>query len=154
MTCVPAGARWSLHRPHRDGSTGTGGGPLHLAGGAGPGRRGASQRTGDRGYASAELAVALPALVLVLLAALGAISAVTAQLRCADAASRAARLASRGDPPGGALSAAPGGARLAVSRSGGEVSATVTIRWSLGGTLPGVDLSATAVAEAEPGEPA
>jgi Flp pilus assembly protein TadG len=125
---IPAGVRWRRWRSH---------------GGAG----------GDAGSATAEMAVALPALIVVLVAALAAVSAVTAQLRCADAASRAARLAARGEPTGAALGSAPGGARLALSRSGGEVSATVTIRWSLGPHLPGVELSAAAVAEAEPGEP-
>jgi Flp pilus assembly protein TadG len=101
--------------------------------------------------ATAELAVALPALLLVVVAAVGAVSAVTAQLRCADAAVRAARAAARGAPAGPALRAAPAGAHLATSRDGDEVRATVTARWQPMGHL-GVDLTATAVAEVEPGE--
>jgi Flp pilus assembly protein TadG len=102
--------------------------------------------------ATAELAVALPALLLVLAAALGAVSAVTAQLRCADAAVRAARAAARGAPTESALRAAPDGSRLVLDRQSDGVRATVSLRWH---PVPGVgvDLSAAAVAEAEPGEP-
>jgi Flp pilus assembly protein TadG len=114
--------------------------------------RAAGRRTGrDHGMATAELAVALPALLLVVVAAVGAVSAVTAQLRCADAAVRAARAAARGAPTGSALSAAPGAAHLAISRDGDEIRATVTARWQPVGHL-GVDLAATAAAEVEPGE--
>ncbi len=49
----------------------------------------------DRGSVTAELAVALPALVLLLLAGLTAVQAVTVQLRCVDAAREAARAAAR-----------------------------------------------------------
>jgi hypothetical protein len=101
---------------------------------------------------TAELAVALPALLLVVVAAVGAVSAVTAQLRCTDAAVRAARAVARGEPAEPALRAAPEGARLAIASAGDEVRATVTVRWSLGSGLAGIDLAASAVAELEPGE--
>lgn len=49
---------------------------------------------------TAEIAVALPALVLVLTLGLGAVAAVTDQLRCVDAARTGARLLARGEPVG------------------------------------------------------
>lgn len=52
----------------------------------------------DGGMVTAELAVALPALVLVLGVLLGALALGADQVRCVDAASAAARSLARGDP--------------------------------------------------------
>ena len=50
----------------------------------------------DRGSATVELAVGLPALVLLLLFGLGAVDAVLARLQCVDAARDAALTSARG----------------------------------------------------------
>lgn len=73
------------------------------------------------------------------------------QVRCVDAAREAARLAARGDDAAAASAAgtvAPDGAVLQLRRDGGYVVATVNSRSAL---LPGVSISATAAAAAEPG---
>jgi Flp pilus assembly protein TadG len=100
---------------------------------------------------TAELAVALPALVVVMIAALYGVALVTAQLRCTDAAAVAARLAARGESTATvrstALAAAPSGARLGVAESATTVTATVTVRVSLpglSGLLPGVSITGRA----------
>jgi len=75
------------------------------------------------------------------------------QVRCADAAREAARLAGRGDEAGAARAVAalaPDGADLALGGSGDFVTATVT-SGAVGGLLPGVTLRATATAAREPG---
>jgi hypothetical protein len=89
-----------------------------------PGRR------AERGAASAELAVALPSLVIVLAVALGAVDLGLSQVRCVDAARLGARLLARGEPPGSVLAdvraAAPEGARVSVTTAGNRVSVVVT----------------------------
>jgi Flp pilus assembly protein TadG len=85
------------------------------------------------GSVTAELALALPAVVLVLGALLGTGQVVGAQLRCVDAARAAARLAARGEPDGPVTAAgkrlAPGGARVEVAL--GAQVATVTVSTSV-----------------------
>lgn len=54
-------------------------------------------RRGERGSVTAEIAVGLPAVILVLAACLGGLSLATAQLRAQDAAADAARMLGRGD---------------------------------------------------------
>src|SRR5262245_48024597 len=107
----------------------------------------------DRGTVTAELAACLPVLILVLAAALTAVSAVAARVRVQDAAREAARAAARGDPAAArrlAAQAAPGG-HLALSADAGDVVAVVraTVH-PLGGYLPGMSVSARAVAAVEP----
>jgi hypothetical protein len=91
--------------------------------------------SGDSGMVTAEFAVALPAFVLVVIGALSAVAIVTAQLRCADAAGIAARMASRGDTAAvvraAALEAAPHGARVDVVAANGLVTATVAANLSV-----------------------
>jgi Flp pilus assembly protein TadG len=109
----------------------------------------------DRGSVTAEFAVAMPAVILLLLAGLMAVSAVLTKLECVDAARQAARAAARGESGVAAGSrAAPPGAAVSVSARGGQVRATVraAVR-PLGAGLPGLTVSATAVAEPEPGVP-
>jgi TadE-like protein len=99
----------------------------------------------DAGMVTAEFAVALPAFVLIVLAALSGVALMTAQLRCADAADIAARMAARGD---GAtvvrsvvLPDVPGGAALSLTSTATLVTATVQARLSVPGLsrfLPGV----------------
>lgn len=97
----------------------------------------------------------MPAVVLLLLAALTAVSAVLTKLECVDAARQAARAAARGDSGSTAGSrAAPSGAAVSVTSDGGQIRATVraSVR-PLGAVLPGLTVSADAVAEPEPGVP-
>jgi Flp pilus assembly protein TadG len=109
---------------------------------------------------TAELAVALPALVLVVVAALYGVALVTAQLRCADAAAVAARLAARGESTATVratgLAAAPAGARLGIASSASTVTATVAVRVAipaLSRLLPAVTISARAADDLQRAEP-
>ena len=106
----------------------------------------------DRGSATVELAVSLPALVLLLFFALGAVLAVRTQLECIDAARDGALAAARGDDGMAAASrGAPPGAAIAVAGDGSSVRVTVaaTVR-PLGG-LAGFEVPGSAVAAREPG---
>lgn len=103
---------------------------------------------------TAELAVALPALVLVLTCCLSGLAAVIDQVRCVDAARLAARAAARGDSPGAvradAVKAAPAGAMVSITAAGQQVRVVVTVTaggWA--GFLPSFDLSATATTPVE-----
>lgn len=79
--------------------------------------------------ATAEFAVALPAVILVVVLALAAISTVSDQVRCIDAARATARLLARGDPTASAMAQgrrlAPAGATFSVGGSGSEVTVSV-----------------------------
>jgi hypothetical protein len=102
----------------------------------------------DSGTATAELAVSLPALTLLLVAGLGALSAVRDQMECVAEAREVALAQARGESP-----PPVSGATVEVSRDGDLVRVVVTRhRQPLGGALPGFDITATAVAAAEPGE--
>jgi hypothetical protein len=81
---------------------------------------------GDRGSVTAELAVAFPAVVLLLLAGLTGVSAVLTKLRCVDSAREAARVEARGDAgePAGRR-AAPDGASISIAVEGDSVRAVV-----------------------------
>ncbi|HWC36130.1 MAG TPA: TadE family type IV pilus minor pilin [Mycobacteriales bacterium] len=115
----------------------------------------------DAGMVTAEFAVALPSLVLVVAAAIGGVVAVTDEMRCTDAAATAARLAARGEPPSTvravALRGAPHGAALQLTSSASTVSATVVTHiggpgWL--GRLPFFTIRQRAVAAREgAGEP-
>ena len=121
----------------------------------------AAARRQDSGMATAELAVALPALVLLVAAGMTAVSVLTAQLRCVDAAREAARAAARGEGAAVVRSLAersgPAGSDIEVTSGGQEVEVTVSAQaHSVGGLLPAVHVQATAVALREPepsGEP-
>jgi len=109
----------------------------------------------DRGAVTAEFAVALPALVMLLGFSLGAVDATLDKLRCTDAARDAALIQARGGD-GTALgrAEAPTGASVVVTSESGFVRATVSMRTSpLGTHLPGVDVTAVAVVAVEPGAP-
>ncbi len=132
---------------------------------AGPSARAARCRRGcgrcDRGMVTAEAAVALPVLFVVLALAVWALACVSAQLRCVDAARAAARLAARGETPGVVLAAGreagPRGASISTGRAGEQV--VVTVRAEVrpfGGALralPAVSVSARAAALREEGLP-
>ena len=114
-----------------------------------------SGRRVDRGAATAELAVALPSLVIVLAVALAAVDLGLAQVRCVDAARLGARLLARGEPEGSVLAevraAAPHGAEVSVTSDGTRVSVLVTAAVPAAlrplGTLPAPSASAQAVLE-------
>jgi len=94
--------------------------------------------------------------VLLLAVSVTAVSAVTTQLRCVDAAREAARAAARGaaDAESAGQRVAPDGARVTVESGGKQVLAVVRVRVRpFGSWITGPEVSATAVAEPEPGEP-
>lgn len=113
----------------------------------------------ERGSVTAELATALPVLVVLLAVALAAVAAVTAQLRCVDAAREGARAAARGEPPARVATlagqVAPTGARVDVAAAGADtVAVTVTARVPfVGRLLAPITVQARAVALVEPGVP-
>ncbi len=115
-----------------------------------------------RGSVTAETAVLLPVLLVVLAAAIGVLACVAAQLRCVDAARAAARVAARGDTAQVVRTAgerlAPPGATVTL-RSAGEGLVEVVVAAQVrpfGGALdalPAVPVSGRAVAAVEGGGP-
>ena len=103
----------------------------------GDGRDRGDRGDSDRGTATAELAVVLPAVVLLAASGVWAVAAAAAQLRCVDAAGTGARALARGDPT------------AAVSRAVVEVRMTVRLPgpWPRDG--PGVVVGDRAVAVLE-----
>ena len=114
-------------------------------------------RSSDRGMVTAELAVAIPSVVLVLAMCLVAVGAGVDQIRCVDAARLASRAAARGDDPAKvhalAAQAAPSGARVAVGPAGDGIRVTVTSRTGGWGGLPGWDVVAWAETPVESADP-
>lgn len=109
------------------------------------------------GYVTAELAMALPTLLLILVASLYALSAQSLSGRCADAARAGARDLARGDD-GAAVSgrvraALPAGGTATVRRQPGlvglEVSAPLPVPRPLRGILADRRLTARAMAADE-----
>lgn len=105
---------------------------------------------------TAETAVVLPVLLLVLAGAVAAVTVVGAQLRCVDAAREGARAAARGEAAAVVEAvvarSAPDGAVAIVSGDADEVSVTVSARIAPVGALPlEISVSAEAVARREPG---
>ena len=98
-----------------------------------------------------EAAIALGSLVAVLAVVLAAVGAVVAQVRCVDAAGEAARRASRDDVPGAQVlaRALPTGTEVRVEPEGDLVHVVVRVP-PLGGALPGLRVTAEAVAAREP----
>ncbi len=112
--------------------------------------RGARER--ERGMVSAELAAAVPALLLVLVVGLTAVRLGVDEVRCVDAARLAARALARGDSQevavGLAVRAGPGGSAVTVRAAGAEVDVEVTA----GRELPGwgrITVRGAAVAQRE-----
>jgi hypothetical protein len=93
---------------------------------------------------TAELAVALPAVLLVLAACLGGLRLGVEQVLLADAAGLAARSAARHDPPSrtASLLQATSGRLVAVAHSGGVVCVEVAASPVLVGALVRVPLIA------------
>lgn len=141
----PTGTRPAAGRGSR-GRTGTTGGGRRTSG---------AVRGTDTGAVTAEVAIALPAVVLVLAVLLVTAAATAAQLRCADGARAGARLAALGEPDAAVVVAARrvagGSVDVAVSR--GDPWVEVTVRspgpgaWFTGG---GIAVAASATAWVEP----
>lgn len=103
---------------------------------------------------TAETAVVLPVLLLVLAGAVAAVVLVGAQLRCVDAAREGARAAARGEPAAVVADlagrAGPDGAAVGTATAGDRVTVTVSARVQPLGPLPlalTVSASATALVE-------
>lgn len=131
--------------------------PCELAAGRRSDQGGPAGRSGDRGAVTAETAVVLPVLVVVLLLAVWVLACVAAQLQCVDAARIAAREAARGEPAtavaASARQAAPSGAVIEVRRVGDRVEVIVRARVRPFGmvlrALPATPVAARAVAVLE-----
>ncbi|MGQ0626209.1 MAG: TadE family type IV pilus minor pilin [Sporichthyaceae bacterium] len=121
----------------------------------GRGRGSAGRCHGDRGAVTVELALAMPALVLVLAAAVWVISVLSTAMACTDAARAGARAAARGESEHVVRAivrdVGPAGAQLTQRVSGAVVLVRVRVRieapWGL--PAPGVDVGGQAVAALE-----
>lgn len=106
------------------------------------------RRYGDRGFVTAEAALALPVLVMVTAMLVSGLIAVLLQMQCVDAARSGARAAARQDPADQVVEVArgiaPRGATVTVSREESLVRVVVVAKTP----LP-FDLRAEAVADAE-----
>ena len=105
---------------------------------------------------TAETAIVLPVLLLVLAGAVAAVVVVGAQLRCVDAAREGARAAARGEDAAQVTAlaslVAPDGAAVGIDAAGDHVRVTVAARILPLGPVPlRVRVSAEAVAAQEPG---
>lgn len=92
-------------------------------------RSAAARGSVDRGSVTAEFAVVLPAVVLVLLLTAGALGASARQVRLQDAAADAARLVARGEPATRAQSTvadAVSGSAASIAYRGDLVCVTAT----------------------------
>lgn len=88
----------------------------------------------DRGSITAEIAVGLPAVIVVLAACLGGLSLATAQLRAQDVAADAARLLGRGEPVAAAarlVTRSVAGAELDITRPADLVCIRVIVEQRL-----------------------
>ena len=112
---------------------------------------------GERGMATAELAVITPLAVVVAVLLLWTASLGVTQVRLTDAAREAARMVARGEPVADAEQVArdqaPEGSTVAVTERDGVVEVVVSVRATLPGPWcddpVGRDLSSTAVAALE-----
>jgi len=127
-----------------------------------PGRTSSDPGARERGSVTAETAVVLPALLLVLAMAVWVLAAVGTQLRCTDAAGVAARAAARGDSRGqvrlAGAAVAPAGSVIDVVTTTSTVEVRVRARvrpfGSALGALPAIEVSGRAVAALEDQDPA
>ncbi|MFF3938281.1 TadE family type IV pilus minor pilin [Streptomyces phaeofaciens] len=101
---------------------------------------------------TAESAVVLPVLVAFAMALVWGLLVMAAHLQCVDAARTGARAAARQDPPDAVVAlareAAPGGARVTVSREGDQVRVVVVAKPAVLRGLP-FEVREEAVAVAE-----
>lgn len=95
-------------------------------------------RCGDRGSVAAELALALPAVMLALLLGAGALGAASRQVALQDATADAARLLGRGEDEGAAaraVTSAVPGAGMSTSSSGDLVCVSAQTDFEVGGLI-------------------
>jgi hypothetical protein len=105
---------------------------------------------------TAETALVLPVLLLVMAGGVAAVTVVGAQLRCVDAAREGVRAAARGDDDATVqalvLRVAPDGMAVSVTHDAEDVGVVVSGRIPVLGPVPlDVEVSAEAVARLEPG---
>jgi Flp pilus assembly protein TadG len=113
----------------------------------------------DTGAVTAETAIVLPVLIVLLLVGLWAVGVVVANIRCVDAARDVARAVARGEPGDVAKRigerSAPAGAAVGISREGADVrvvvAAEVNLDWVLLSKLPSVEVRGQAAVQIEPG---
>ena len=112
----------------------------------------ADRLRGDRGMVTAELAMALPVLIIVLAAGLAAVTVVGQRVRAEDAAREAARAAARGDTAAAhrLVGEVAPGASLSMSQSADRTTARVSMVVHPLGAWPALTVDATAVAATEP----
>lgn len=127
--------------------------PSH-PGGRGRAAAARSSRPRDAGTATAETAVAMPAMVLLMATLIWGLIAAAGQIRCVDAARIAARAAARGDSDAAAAAraAAPPGASVEIARDDDTVRVTVEAPFPAPGRIGAalsVRLGASAVAARE-----
>lgn len=112
-----------------------------------PRRAPAAGPAGERGTVTAETAVLLPALVILLVVWTWGIRAAAAQVACVDAARVGARAAARGEAVGAVRavteSAAPASARVEVRQDVRFVHVTVVAEVRAGGGLAGDVMAVT-----------
>ncbi len=125
----------------------------HGSGRTRPGRR---PRAGDDGTVTAETAVTIPSLIVLLVLFVWVLLVITAQLRVVDAARAGARAAARGESfaQSAAIAerAAPARAEASVIRSGDDVRVAVWVSVDPPGgipVLPSINVHAVAYAAAE-----
>lgn len=107
----------------------------------------------DRGSATVELAVGLPALIMLLLVGLTAVSAVATKMQALDAAREAALAAARDDTGAAASRMVPPGASVNINKGDGTVSVTVRAPVRvLGGRLSPLTVTGSATAAREPSD--
>ncbi|ONK13060.1 hypothetical protein STBA_38200 [Streptomyces sp. MP131-18] len=111
-------------------------------------------RAGDRGYLTAESALVIPSLVLLLGLLLWGLAAVAVSAQCGDAARAGARAAARGESSAAvqriAGAAAPEGAEVRVTREGELYRVAVSAATPGPGALT-LPVTGEAVAHAEGG---
>lgn len=113
-----------------------------------------TSRRGERGMVTAELGMASLILAVAVVVVAWLVAVLGLLLQCQSTAWEVARQEARGDRAGvrQAKAGAPGGARVGVNRSAGQVRVEVRLAaqpWA--GWLPIVPLSAQAAARLEPG---
>jgi hypothetical protein len=119
-----------------------------------PGERHRRWRLGDGGSVTAEFATAMPAVILVLALCLAGGQLASQQLRLQDAASAAARVASRGEPESTVAARVrqlvPGASVDRRDRNG-MVCVTVALPGALPGVASALTLTASSCALSEGG---
>ncbi|MDT0222603.1 TadE family type IV pilus minor pilin [Gordonia sp. AC31] len=104
----------------------------------------------ESGMVTVEAAYAIAAIVVMVLIAVGAVAAVTTQIRCTDAAREVARLSAAGDASGREVAQRLVGDVAHVSISDADDRVVVVEVRSGVAMLPGLTVSARAVAAKEP----